>query len=243
MEEAQAFYLYGLMAAGAAPTNLGAGIGGTDVNVVHCEGFDALVSQMPLDAVDFEPEAVLAHEAVLTGAMPGGTVLPAAFGHLFPTLEELCGKLELASGDIMANLSRLAGRVEVGLKATWRKANFLADIDTPQLQELTNKARKSPGDTSLAIAVGQMVEQLIQDRRADYVADICHKLAERAVDMRLNDPLTTRMIFSAAFLISADQQDAFFRQVEIVAKPYEERLEFHYSGPWPPHNFARIRIS
>lgn len=235
-------YLYGIMAASAVPGTLPEGIDGAGVHAVTCGDFTALVSRLRPDQADFEPEAILAHEQVLSRVMDSGTVLPAAFGHLFPDEETVRRFVTSAAGELQSKFDHLRGRTEVGVKAVWRKEAFLGDIETPELRALIAQAQRSQENAALAASVGELVEALLQLRRSQYVDQICPRLEEAAVEMRLNEPGATRVVFNAAFLIEQDALEAFFDHVDQVVKPYEDRLEFTGSGPWPPHNFARFRM-
>lgn len=236
-------YLYGVMAAGTVPPPGETGIAGAPVYGVTCGEFTALASRVQPAAVDFQAEAVLAHERVLTDAMQLGTVLPAAFGHLVSSEAELCARLERAAPEMRANLEYLHGRVEAGLTVTWRKEAFLPDIETPELVALMDEGRRSGATQSLALTVGELVENLVSERRKEYVDAICPKLERAALEMRLNEPLATRMVLNAAFLVPADAYSGFVQTVEQMARPHVDRLNFHCSGPWPPHNFSCLRIS
>jgi hypothetical protein len=235
-------YLYGIMATDTVPEILSTGIGDAPTYPLLCGDFAALVSRLRPEEADFTTEAVLAHEQVLTSAMNTGTVLPAAFGHLFPDEEALRRFVDGVSGDLRANMDNLNDRVEVGVKAIWRKESFIADIETPELRALINQAQRSQDDPSLSMVVGELVEKLLHQRRSYYVDQICSRLGEEAVEMQLNDSATARVVFQAAFLIPRDGEEAFFRYVEQVVKPYDDRLQITGSGPWPPHNFARLHI-
>lgn len=235
-------YLYGVMDEGA-PELAVQGIEGTAVRPLRCEGFTALVSWVDPRAAELQVEAVMAHNQVLAAAMQAGTVIAVAFGHLFDSEAKLCAVLETAATDICANLERIRGCVEVGVKAAWLKDALLSDIETPELQALTEQARRPGADPALVVAAGELVEQLIEQRRDQYIREICEPIGKAAIDMVINDPLMPRMVFNAAFLIPADAQDSFLRHLEQVAKPYDGRLEFQYSGPWPPHNFSQLRIA
>lgn len=240
--QGEMLYLYGVVAP-ATISHLGrVGIGGADVYALGCGQIDALVSWLPPAAVDFSTEAVMAHEQVLVQALPAGAILPAAFGHLFATEAELSEHLEPAAVPMREKLTYLQGRIEVGVKAIWRKDTFLDDIATPELHELVEQARASERDPSLTMQVGELVEDLVGRRRSQYVAQICPQLEAIALEMNLSDPLTPRMIFNAAFLIEADAYDGFAQRVNQIAAPYAERLDFQFSGPWPPHNFARLNV-
>jgi hypothetical protein len=235
-------YLYGIMTGEVAPLIEGGGLDGQDVFGCRCGQFVALVSLVRPDAVSFEAEAVLAHEHVLTQAMRWGTIIPAAFGHLFESEAELCRHLESAATQLQENLDALAGRVEIGIKANWKKDALLPDIETSELQQLIRDAQHPEADPSLTIAVGQLVEQLVAARREEYIQAICDKLRDAAVAMRINEAISPRVVFNAAFLIDQHAEHEFFRLAEKVVHPYSDRLEFSYSGPWPPHNFSWLRI-
>lgn len=235
-------YLYGVTAAAAALAQGATGIGGLPVYGVRCGEFAALVSRLAPEAVDFQSEALMAHEGVLIDAMHRGTVIPAAFGHLFSNEAELCDCLEGAAAEMQASLERLKGCVEAGLKAIWRKDAFLPDIQTAELAALMNRARQNSADQSLALAVGELVEHLVSQRREAYVAEICPGLVKAALEMRLGETLSTRMVFNASFLVPAEGFAAFEQTVERIADPYADRLDFQCSGPWPPHNFSRLHI-
>lgn len=236
-------YLYGIMAADAALAALPAGIGDAEVHPLLCGDFAALVSRVAREEADFSTEAVLAHEQVLLSAMAAGTVIPAAFGHHFQDEEALRLFVDGIAGELREKLDYLHDRVEVGVKAIWRKESFLSDIETPELAALIDQARQSPDDPNLTLAVGELVEKLRTERRRYYVDQICPRLAEQAVEMRLSDSETARVAFQAAFLIAREAEDAFFEHVEQVVKPYEDRLKFTGSGPWPPHNFVSLRVA
>jgi hypothetical protein len=234
-------YLYGIMAANTVPDRLPSGIGDAATQTILCGNFTALVSMLRPEEADFSTEAVLAHEQVLSSAMNAGTVLPAAFGHLFPDEATLRRFVDGVANDLQENIDYLIDRVEVGVKAIWRKESFLADIETPELRLLISRAQKSQ-DSSFAMAVGELVEKLLHERRNYYVDQICAKLGEAAVEMRLNEAGAARVVFQAAFLIARAAEEEFFRHVEQVVKPFDDRLLVTGSGPWPPHNFARLRI-
>lgn len=241
--EPKYLYFYGVMPAGAAPAKLkGAGLGGSDVEAVTCGELDALISRVEPGAVHLEAEAALAHEQVLMTAMRSGTVIPAAFGHLFESKAELCGLLDSSALELQANLTYLKGRVEMGLKAIWTKDSFLPDIETPELQDLARQAQQPGTDQSVTLAVGRLVEQLVTERREQYSRAICARLEPHAVETKLNDTLAVRMVLNAAFLVEQEHLPAFQRELEAAVNPYRNRLEFSITGPWPAHNFSRIRL-
>jgi len=50
------------------------------------------------------------------------------------------------------------------------------------------------------------------------------------------------MIMNAAFLIQRERETDFDAAVNKIAKKFGDRLNFKYTGPWPPYNFVNIRL-
>jgi hypothetical protein len=49
------------------------------------------------------------------------------------------------------------------------------------------------------------------------------------------------MIMNAAFLVTREQETAFDSKVKEIGVRYD-KLDFKYTGPWPPYNFVNIRL-
>ena len=62
------------------------------------------------------------------------------------------------------------------------------------------------------------------------------------VASRDNKPIGDKMIMNAAFLIQKAREAEFDAAVNKVAQKFGERLNFKYTGPWPPYNFVNIRL-
>ncbi|MGE5675546.1 MAG: GvpL/GvpF family gas vesicle protein [Mycobacterium leprae] len=240
MQEAQALELYGIMGAGAASTLAAAGGSGGLFCWIPCGAHLALTRADAVAASEAMPSC---RETVLTIAMAAGPVIPAAPGLKFTSVDELCRFLSPNATDLTTSLEYLAGLTEVHLKAAWRKEAFLADIDAPELQALSNQSVQSPADLPAAESVSLLVERLINERRAWYIGQICNPLQVSAVSMTLASLSPTRIVFDAAFLVGSDDQEEFYRYVEHRTRSYEDRLEFHYDGPWPPHHFGLVHSS
>ena len=62
-----------------------------------------------------------------------------------------------------------------------------------------------------------------------------------SVAARANKPIGEKMIMNAAFLVSREKETAFDAKVKEVGALYD-KLNFRYTGPWPPYNFVNIRL-
>ena len=72
--------------------------------------------------------------------------------------------------------------------------------------------------------------------------EIYDGLRSVCVASRDNKPIGDKMIMNAAFLIQKEREAEFDAAVNRVAQKFGERLNFKYTGPWPPYNFVNIRL-
>ena len=109
------------------------GLGGETVRVVRRDGLAGLVSDVPADArvdVGMPSRALLlAHEFVTGAAMRRRTVVPAAYGMVFRSDDDVAMVMTAAHEAIDGALASLADRVQVGLKLAWHADASTADGD------------------------------------------------------------------------------------------------------------------
>jgi hypothetical protein len=74
------------------------------------------------------------------------------------------------------------------------------------------------------------------------VREIYDGLRAVCVASRDNKPIGDKMIMNAAFLIQKAREAEFDAAVNKVAQKFGDRLNFKYTGPWPPYNFVNIRL-
>ena len=89
---------------------------------------------------------------------------------------------------------------------------------------------------------GRAIDAALQSRSERYGSEILDRLRDVAVASRINKPIGDKMIMNAAFLVERDKTKAFDDQISEIAKKYENKLSFLYTGPWPPYNFVNIRL-
>jgi hypothetical protein len=90
--------------------------------------------------------------------------------------------------------------------------------------------------------LGRVVESALQARADSYVSEIYETLRDAAIASRSNKPIGDKMIMNAAFLVEREKTRAFDDQISDIARKYENKLSFLYTGPWPPYNFVNIRL-
>jgi hypothetical protein len=237
---ATAWYVYGVVAAGAAEHD--------EVRLIEQGGLAAVAREVPL--ADFgedslpqrlnDPEwleaSVLAHEEVLQAFVETG-VVPLRFGAIYRDAREVERMLEARSVFFHTALARLGGHVEIGVKG-W----LVAPGPPPSRAEATaagGRAYLERRRDELAAA------RASADRVVDAVRSVHRQLFAVAVDGVINRPqpkeLTGRsdeMVLNAAYLVPVGDRTLVQTVSRLAAESAEAGIELEVTGPWPPYNFV-----
>ncbi len=241
-------YVYGIIE-GREPLSFGKiGIGGAGELVYTIQHGDiaGVVSKTPVFIFDPTRENALAHEHVIETVMKSNTIIPMSFGTVFRTDDDIREVLKSIYASLKDVLKQMEGKVEFGLKVTWDRDQVIDELKREDEeihrfhQEITRKHLQS---TYLArMQLGRMIDKALVERSADYVREIYDALRSVCVASRDNKPIGDKMIMNAAFLIQQDKESEFDAAVNRIAKKFGDRLNFKYTGPWPPYNFVNIRL-
>jgi hypothetical protein len=247
-------YVYGLvedryaLTGGDTAAPLGVGVGGAAVRLLGSRGtppITALVSGISPGPVAQTRRNMLAHTAVLERAMGAATVLPVRFGTVAPDANALTGCIRANALAMRAALKEINGRVELGVKASWREGVVFSEIvdGDADLCQMRDRLRSRPANETYyeRVELGRRVEAALADRRAAEAATIIAALAplaEREAELR---PLNDDMILNRAFLVKRENEARFDETMQAVAERCAERVTFRYVGPVPPYNFVRLQ--
>jgi Gas vesicle synthesis protein GvpL/GvpF len=241
-------YVYGVIEA-RGPLNFGRiGIGGADemVYTVHHGDIAAIVSKTAVFIFDPTRENALAHEHVIETVMKGHTIIPMSFGSVFRTDEDIREVLKSIYPSLKDVLKQMAGKLEFGLKVTWDRDRVIEELkrEEEEIRQFQREiTRKHLQSTYLArMQLGRMIDKALAERSGQYVRDIYEALRSVCVASRDNKPIGDKMIMNAAFLLQREREADFDAAVNKVARKYGARLNFKYTGPWPPYNFVNIRL-
>src|SRR5581483_5169872 len=225
---------------------MGMGGAGDMVYTVHYQDISAVVSQTSVYIFDPTRENALAHEHVIETVMKNYTIIPMSFGTVFRTDNDIREVLKSIYSSLKDVLNQMAGKLEFGLKVNWERDRIIEELkqDDEEIrqfhQEITRKHLQS---TYLArMQLGRMIDKAMSERAAQYVRDIYESLRGCCVASRDNKPIGEKMIMNAAFLVEREHEADFDAAVNRIAKKYGNRLNFKYTGPWPPYNFVNIRL-
>jgi len=241
-------YVYGIIQSREPLTFGRIGIGGTGemVYVVNHGDIAAVVSRTPVFIFDPTRENALAHEHVIETVMKNHTIIPMSFGTVFRTDDDIREVLRSIYPSVKDVLKQMAGKVEFGLKVTWDRDRIIDELQREHEeihrfhQEITRKHLQSTYFARMQL--GRMVDKAMEERSAAYVREIYEMLREICVASRDNKPIGDKMIMNAAFLLEREREAEFDAAVNRVARKFGERLNFKYTGPWPPYNFVNIRL-
>jgi Gas vesicle synthesis protein GvpL/GvpF len=241
-------YVYGIIQS-REPISFGRmGIGGTGemVYVVTHGDIAAVVSRTPVFIFDPTRENALAHEHVIETVMKTHTIIPMSFGTVFRTDDDIREVLRSIYPSVKDVLKQMAGKVEFGLKVTWDRDHIVDELQREHEeirrfhQEITRKHLQSTYFARMQL--GRMIDKALEERSVEYVRVIYETLRAICVASRDNKPIGDKMIMNAAFLLEREREAEFDAAVNRIAKKFGDRLNFKYTGPWPPYNFVNIRL-
>jgi hypothetical protein len=243
-------YIYGLVedtAALAATDSPGAGIAGAAVRLLPAGPFAALVSDVSPGPIAQTRRNMIAHTSVLERAIAKTNVLPVRFGTVAPDTAAFARCIAANANSFGTALREIEGRVELGIKASWREGVVYADIIAAdaELCRLRDRLRTRPASETYyeRVELGRRVEAALVARRELETAAILAELlplSERDVELHTLDG---DMILNRAFLVRREQEALFDAQVQAVSERCAERISFRYIGPVPPYNFVRLQVS
>jgi gas vesicle protein GvpL/GvpF len=241
-------YVYGVIEAKDTANFGKIGIGGMGETVytVHHGDVAAVVSKTPVFIFDPTRENALAHEHVIETVMKTNTIIPMSFGTVFRTDDDIREVLKSIHSSLKDVLKQMAGKVEFGLKVTWDRDRVVEELKRENEEihrfqhELTRKHLQSTYFARMQL--GRMIDKALSERAADVVREIYDTLRGVCVASRDNKPIGDKMIMNAAFLIQKDRESEFDEAVNRIAQKFGDRLNFKYTGPWPPYNFVNIRL-
>jgi hypothetical protein len=182
---------------------------------------------------------------VLAALMPYGTVLPARFGTVFDTRDELDAAINDMRGAAIADLERLRGHVELGLTVTDHGPAPAAPSEAMPLAK-----HAGPGALYMAAkraeAAGRLTRERANEALAARICDADSPLAGiaaetvwRAVDRPGADGEASAHAISLAFLIQGKRIEAF-RAALSSLRSANPQLNFLCTGPWPPFSFVSV---
>jgi hypothetical protein len=248
---ATAWYVYGVVPAGT-PAAAGArtGIASERVELVVEGDVAALAGRVPLDEFGEEPlrerlndrswleRAAQAHEEVLEAALAGSAVVPFRLATLYESEGRLREFLAERGPELAEILRRLDGKVELGVKAFFDRAQFVHA-----------SARSDEPASGRAYLVQRQLERKLDEEAAAFAAECAaashDRIAAAAEGARRNPPqppeLSGRkepMLLNGAYLVGRGERAVHDAKAELEERYGPHGVSYELTGPWPPYNFV-----
>jgi hypothetical protein len=241
-------YVYGIIQSDqpASFGKIGMGAAGDQVYTLAYRDIAGVVSNTSVFIFDPTRENALAHEHVVETVMRSHTIIPMSFGTVFRTDDDIYQVLKSIYPSLKDVLNQMEGKVEFGLKVTWERDQIIDELQREDEeihrfhQEITRKHLQSTYFARMQL--GRMIEKSLSERAGEYVREIYQALRPYCVASKDNKPIGDKMILNAAFLIERDKEAQFDAAINSIAEKFGNRLNFKYTGPWPPYNFVNIRL-
>lgn len=218
------------------------GIDKEDVHTINYRDLAAVVSNSPSKSYEVL-RAGTTHQKVVETVMKKDVVIPMRFGQVSETEEDVKGLLRENYLNFKRTFARLGGKMELGVRATWKMDAVLKDLLTTNDRiRILNKQvlSLSPEKAYLAkITLGKLVAEALPKKGDRISSEIYHSLRLLAVESKINDNLTDEMIINAAFLIEKKREHEFDEKMDDIEKKYSETIQLRYILS-PPYNFVSL---
>jgi hypothetical protein len=237
-------YVYGIVEAGA-PEPTGSGIRDAPLRLIGDESVAVLVSSLEGEELRLGREEAMTHARVLEDALSRGTVLPMRFGVVVADVDEVRERiLGGHGGELVEQLERLAGKVELAVRALYEEDRLMREIvqTHPEIARRREALRGQPEDATYyeRIGLGEMVAEAVERARESDANTILEVLSPLALAVEIGQPGHERVVLNASFLVERESVQRFDDALEELARSQAERIRFKLTGPLPPHSFVEL---
>lgn len=236
-------YIYGVIEASERCEFGQIGLGEKPVYTIGLNGLACVVSDSDLDVYIANAVNLAEHERVLEKVMSERVVLPMRFGTVAGSEREIMLMLKRHGKQFLRMLKKLEGKVEVEVEMAWRdmKAVFGEIVErNPALKKLKSDPHAKSRDD--VIMAGQMVYQLLQEKKRRESEGFIKALKKVSEDCVVNKSTRDELMINASFLIDEGKLGEFERALDALDAKTGGRFNIKYVGPLPPYSFVGMRV-
>jgi hypothetical protein len=237
--------VYGVVEAGAVGPLPNEGVQGGAVDLVEADGLAAVVTRLNDGSFRARRRDLGRHLDVLRHIGDQTTVLPCSFGSVLPTEEAVRRHvLEARRADLLDELRRLEGRVQLNVKAHYDEDTVLGEIvrDDAEIARLRERTRNAgAGAYYENIRMGELVAAALAARRSRDAGRILERL-EREAEAAAVEDVDGLLVLKGSFLVAPDRRDRFDAALDAVAAEEAPRLRLEVIGPLPPTAFVSLGV-
>jgi hypothetical protein len=237
-------YVYAVLPADQVVAGLH-GLDDAEVEYVVHEGLAAAVSRIPLDRPPGRRAELTAHQGVVEALAKEGAVVPVRFGSVLDPEDEAVRELLEQEGDrFAAVLERLAGHVQLNLRATYVEDQVLAEVvaSDPEIAELRRRTRDLPDGTMHPdlVRLGEAVSRAMEIRRTDDGTALLDQVVPLVADRSVRPGGGVDHLLDVALLVESDRVEELEEVLETLAEAWHERIRMRLVGPVAPYDFAEV---
>ena len=187
-----------------------------------------------------------AHHRILKAILEKQTPLPMAFGIIAGDKDEVLELLKRHEDAFQEHLSRLEGRVEMGLRVTWDVPNIFEYMvaSHPELRDLRDslfKSRQEPSQEEM-IEMGRLFEHILTEKRSEYSSLVEEILSPSCDEIRHRPERSEKEVMHLVCLVRREDQGLFEDKIFEAANRFDNDYAFDFNGPWAPHNFVDLQV-
>jgi len=239
-------YLYGFTDRQCQPPPDLRGLANAPIHLVPFGDVAAVVSDHPVVRLMPLRRHVEPHHLVVRHLSANATVVPAAFGHISETEDEILAVMRGSYDDIRAELGRLGQRCEMSVTLRWSIDNVFEWLvrhnrDLRTLRDRVFKNRQPSMNEKLQ--VGAQFEATLTRERELLTKVLLDGFTGVSCDSLTTAPRDERLVCQATLLVDRHKTAAFEEAVPAVAARFNSDFTMSYSGPWPPYSFVNLRLA
>ncbi|MCA1054997.1 GvpL/GvpF family gas vesicle protein [Rossellomorea aquimaris] len=217
-----------------------------EVFTIHYQDAAMVATEVPMKIYHPKKHNLLMHQQTVSKVMKEhDTVIPISFGNVFQSKEDVEVLLENLYPQFEKLFPAIKGKIELGLKVIAKK-EYLEEMvnEHPELVKMSSSVKGKSESAAYydRIKLGGMAQKLFSSLQEEMKEEIFTPLDEVSEAAKLNEPSSETMLLNAAFLIDRTKEEAFDQLVNEAFEKWEDKVDFHYSGPWPAYNFVNIRL-
>jgi hypothetical protein len=238
-------YVYGILPADIELTSEMTGVGDPpgQVRVIRCDGLAALVSDVDASMPLGSPEDLTAHQQIVDASAAAVPVLPARFGAVMESEEEVTEDLLGANHDEFDDaLKELDGRAQYVVKGRYVEKMILQEIlsENRQAARLADKLRGADPDATrdARIKLGEMVNEAVAAKRRKDTNALGHAMDGHCVASLVREPTHELDAVHVAFLVETEGESDMEQAIEDLARDWEGRIEVRLLGPMAAYDFV-----
>jgi len=178
------------------------------------------------------------HEQGVEWIMARSTILPMRMLTLVSGHDGILAMLEQHYEEFRANLTRLAGQAEFGLKVLWPAETIKARLEQYSVPAIRYNSLALNYLQKKFAAYRQ--GEAFQTAAEEQIARISDFFTGRWTEQKLRRLPTDNLLLNAAYLVENIRRQHFIQAFYQLKKNLPE-LKYQFSGPWPPYNFIIMK--